>query len=64
MKARYDDGGPDFPEHDMSPLVEKLLCVIEESGMPQALCDQIVAMVEKWEFSQLPEPQEQQTEEV
>ena len=54
---RADDAGPNDKVTDASPLVDGLLALLEEAGVPTPINDQIVKLVEDWEHSQeIPEP--------
>jgi hypothetical protein len=54
MKGRADDAGPNDPIINASPLVDGILALLEEAGCPTELNDEIVRLVEKWEYRQLP----------
>lgn len=55
MRGRADDAGPNEPVCDASPLVDKLLALLEEAGVATEINDAIVRLVQKWEYAQLPE---------
>lgn len=52
MKGRADDAGPNDPIIDASPLVDSVLALLEEAGAPTELNDQIVRLIQTWEYSQ------------
>lgn len=54
MKGRADDAGPDDPVVNASPLVDGVLALLEEAGAPKEVNDQVVKIIETWEFSLTP----------
>lgn len=52
---RADDNGPDEELFDPSKLVDGLLALLDEAGVPKEINDKIVRFVETWEFSREPE---------
>jgi hypothetical protein len=60
MRGRADDAGPNIPDPAISPLADAILALLEEAGAPTELNNQVVRLVEAWEYSLLPaEPPEQ-----
>lgn len=55
MRSRPDDAGPNEPVVGPSRLAEGVLALLEEAGCPQDVCDQVVRLVEAWEYSLSPE---------
>lgn len=49
MNSRPDDSGPDDVDYVPSDLVEDVLMILEEAGMPETLTDKIVELIEGWE---------------
>lgn len=52
MKGRADDAGPNDPIIQPSKLVEGILALLEETGVPSEINDQVVKIIEEWEYSQ------------
>jgi hypothetical protein len=51
MKGRADDAGPNYPDFLSSKLVESVLALLEECGAPTEVNDQVVKIIEAWEYS-------------
>lgn len=51
MRGRADDAGPNEPIYQPSDLVEDVLDLLEQSGCPAAVNDQVVKLIEAREFS-------------
>lgn len=49
MRSRPDDAGPNEPIFQPSPLVERLLGLLEGAGAPQGVCDEVVTAIERLE---------------
>jgi hypothetical protein len=58
MRGRADDAGPDDPVVGPSKLAEDVLAILEDAGCPEDVNDQIVRLIEEWEYSLLPPQQE------
>ncbi len=54
MRGRADDAGPDLS--GPSKLVESVMVLLEDAGVPPAVNDQVVQLIEGWECGQAETP--------
>ncbi len=55
MRGRADDAGQNDPGPMPSKLVDGVLALLEEAGVPTATNDQIAKLIEDWEHGREPD---------